>query len=345
MAGNKTGHHKVLVATFLASPVLLVGGVVVLIFVVLIAALGLGGTPSSGSSPTGGSSPGATLLAEPLGQAPSALALREIPPSFLAILEQAAVSNGICKFSWTVLAGIASVESDFGLSSLPGVHSGANFAGAEGPMQFEPATFAAYDTPVPPGGISPPSPYDPPDAIYAAARLFCANGVNTDLSQAIFTYNHSYAYVAHVEAAAASFASSSSDISVTIANTAADYIGVPYVWGGSSPSTGFDCSGLARWVYGAAGIAIPRTATAQYLAGPPVSASSIVPGDLVFFGLVVANPEPPYAEHVGIYIGNNEMVDAPHTGAAVRIDHFDPVLGANWGGLYFIGATAPWQVA
>ncbi|MHB1507961.1 MAG: C40 family peptidase [Acidimicrobiales bacterium] len=344
MARKKSSHHKILIAGVLASPVLLLGGAVVLIFVVLIAALGLGGTPSSGSHPPSGTSPGGTLLSEPLGQTPSTLALKEIPPSFLAILEQAAVSNGICKFSWTVLAGVASVESDFGLSTLPGVHSGANFAGAMGPMQFEPATFAAYDTPVPPGGVNPPSPYDPVDAIYAAARLFCSNGVNTDLSQAIFDYNHSYAYVAQVEAAAASFASTSSNISVTIANTAATYLGVPYVWGGSSPSTGFDCSGLAQWVYGAAGIAIPRTATAQYLAGPPVPASSIVPGDLVFFGLV-ANPEPPYAEHVGIYIGHDEMVDAPHTGAVVRVDHFDPVLGVNWGGLYFIGATAPWQVA
>ena len=71
---------------------------------------------------------------------------------------------------WTVLAAIGTVESDNGQSDLPGVHSGANPAGAEGPMQFEPATFAAYDTPVPPGGAKPPSPYDPTDAVFAAAR-------------------------------------------------------------------------------------------------------------------------------------------------------------------------------
>jgi len=57
--------------------------------------------------------------------------------------------------SWTVLAAIGTVESGNGTSDLPGVHSGANYAGAEGPMQFEPATFAAYGTPVPPGGAVP----------------------------------------------------------------------------------------------------------------------------------------------------------------------------------------------
>ena len=77
---------------------------------------------------------------------------------------------------WTVLAAIGTVESGNGTSSLPGVHSGANGAGAEGPMQFEPATFAAYDQPVPPGGADPPSPYDATDAVYAAARMLCADG-------------------------------------------------------------------------------------------------------------------------------------------------------------------------
>ena len=68
-----------------------------------------------------------------------------------------------------ILAAIGTMESDNGQSNLPGVHSGANAAGAEGIMQFEPATFVAYDEPVPPGGADPPSPYDPTDAVYAAA--------------------------------------------------------------------------------------------------------------------------------------------------------------------------------
>jgi membrane-bound lytic murein transglycosylase B len=101
---------------------------------------------------------------------------------------------------WTVLAAIGTVESDNGSSTLPGVHSGANYAGAEGPMQFEPATFAAYDEPAPPGGVDPPSPYDPADAVYAAVRMLCAQGAagGRDVRGAIFAYNHSDAYVSEV---------------------------------------------------------------------------------------------------------------------------------------------------
>jgi hypothetical protein len=76
--------------------------------------------------------------------------------------------------SWSVLAGIGTIESDNGQSDLPGVHSGANYAGAEGPMQFEPATFAEYA--VDADQAANLSPYDPADAIYSAAAMLCANG-------------------------------------------------------------------------------------------------------------------------------------------------------------------------
>jgi len=109
--------------------------------------------------------------------------------------------------SWTVVAAIGTVESDNGQSTLPGVQSGANEAGAEGPMQFEPPTFAMYDEPVPPGGVTPPSPYDPTDAVYAAARMLCADGAGSpsSLGQAVFDYNHSGAYVAEVLSVARSY--------------------------------------------------------------------------------------------------------------------------------------------
>ncbi|MHB8342558.1 MAG: transglycosylase SLT domain-containing protein, partial [Mycobacteriales bacterium] len=125
---------------------------------------------------------------------------------YLDLYVQAAAS---CPgLAWTVLAAIGTIETDNGQSSLPGVTSGANAAGAEGPMQFEPATFAVYDLPVPPGGVNPPSPYDPTDAIYAAARDLCANGARggIDLSGAIYAYNHSDSYVSDVLALAASYA-------------------------------------------------------------------------------------------------------------------------------------------
>ncbi len=75
-------------------------------------------------------------------------------------------------------------------------------------MQFLPATFAAYDEPVPPGGADPPSPYDPVDAIYAAARMLCADGARDgrDIPGAIYAYNHSLRYVTEVLADADTYA-------------------------------------------------------------------------------------------------------------------------------------------
>jgi len=95
------------------------------------------------------------------------------------------------------------------------------------------------------------------------------------------------------------------------ASIALQYLGVPYVWGGASPS-GFDCSGLVMYVYAQLGISLPHYTVAQWNATEPISQSEMQPGDLVFFdGL----------GHVGIYIGNGQFVDAPHTGAVVRIDN------------------------
>jgi len=137
----------------------------------------------------------------------TASATSAIPPQMLALYERAAPT---CPgLPWTVLAAIGTVESSNGTSDLPGVHSGANSAGAMGPMQFEPPTFAEYDEPVPAGGASPPNPYDPVDAVYAAARLLCANGAaaGIDIEAAVFAYNHSQSYVAEVLALAKRYGS------------------------------------------------------------------------------------------------------------------------------------------
>ncbi|MHB8246078.1 MAG: lytic transglycosylase domain-containing protein [Acidimicrobiales bacterium] len=152
----------------------------------------------------GGVSASSTGSTAPVVRSPGALS--GIPRAMLSLYEKAASS---CPgLSWEVLAGIGTVESNNGTSDLPGVHFGANFAGAEGPMQFLPATFSAYDLPVPPGGANPPSPYNPTDAVYAAARDLCANGARDgiDLSGAVFSYNHSNAYVADVLGLAARYA-------------------------------------------------------------------------------------------------------------------------------------------
>jgi cell wall-associated NlpC family hydrolase len=278
----------------------------------------------------------------------SADATSKVPPAYLVLYQEAAAT---CEgLPWTVLAAIGTIESDNGQSDLPGVQSGANAAGAEGPMQFLPATFAEYAEPVPTGGADPPSPYDPTDAVYAAARLLCANGAagGADIPGAIFAYNHSTSYVQQVLALAQSYGgiAATVDLSSSAAGAVAlqwalAQIGTPYVWGGETPGVGFDCSGLAQAAYAVAGIRLPRVAQDQYDGTPKVAAGSpLAPGDLVFFG-----GGPSSIDHVGLYVGVVEgqsvMVDAPYTGADVRADAFPATVGAPFGGLVFVGATRP----
>ncbi|MHB1732963.1 MAG: lysozyme family protein [Ferrimicrobium acidiphilum] len=130
--------------------------------------------------------------------AESAYALSHIPtkqtnPSVVTypILYAAATQNGVCKLPWTILAGVTNQESTFGTSTSPGVQGGSNGAGAQGPFQFEPATFASYASPVPKfvGAARPPSVYDAVDATYAAARKLCSAGILTNPELALWTYN------------------------------------------------------------------------------------------------------------------------------------------------------------
>lgn len=95
-----------------------------------------------------------------------------------------------------------------------------------------------------------------------------------------------------------------------VVSYARHFLGVRYSWGGSSPSTGFDCSGLVRFVYRRFGIRLPHSTWGDLARGQRVSRRFLRPGDLVFF----------YdASHVGIYVGHGRYIDAPHTGARVRI--------------------------
>ena len=274
-------------------------------------------------------------------------AVAGIPPEMLVLYQQAAAT---CPgLPWTVLAAIGTIESANGTSDLPGVHSGANPAGAEGPMQFLPATFAVYDRPVPPGGVRPPSPYDPVDAVYAAARDLCANGAagGRDLAGAVFAFNHDAGYVRQVLALARAYAQGGAGAGVPgrAAVVAVDWalaqVGTPYVWGGETPGVGFDCSGLVQAAYQAAGISLPRVAQDQYDAGPHLPPGApLQPGDLVFFGASATA-----VTHVGIYVsargGQAMMVDAPHTGADVRVEPFPATIGALWGSDIYLGATRP----
>jgi hypothetical protein len=92
---------------------------------------------------------------------------------------------------------------------------------------------------------------------------------------------------------------------------ALQYLGVPYVWGGADPLTGFDCSGLTMYAYAAAGISLPHYTGAQWNSGRHVSQSELQPGDLIFFHSDL--------HHMGMYIGGGQLIHAPRSGDVVRI--------------------------
>ncbi len=103
------------------------------------------------------------------------------------------------------------------------------------------------------------------------------------------------------------------------------YLGIPYRWGGASPSGGFDCSGFIMYVYAQMGVSLPHHAASQYGYGTPVSRDQLEPGDLVFFdGL----------GHNGIYIGGGQFIHSPHTGDVVKISS----LGAGFYTQNWVGA-------
>lgn len=107
-------------------------------------------------------------------------------------------------------------------------------------------------------------------------------------------------------------------------------LGKPYQWGGAGPDS-FDCSGLTMWAWGHAGVSLPHSAADQYYSGPHVLFANLQPGDLVFFAYNTADPST--IHHVGIYVGNGNMIDAPHTGAYVRME---PAYRSD-----YAGATRP----
>jgi cell wall-associated NlpC family hydrolase len=286
-------------------------------------------------------------------QAPAASgAAASIPARYLAHYREAGARYGI---SWTVLAGIGTVESDNGQSDLPGVHSGTNPFGAAGPMQFG-VGGAAGDTwggtPVHPAskhtggygidgdhdGVA--DVYDPGDAIPAAAWFLQAHGASTGLQAALLAFNHSAAYVSEVLSWAARYraggaqavsAASSRQCQLAAAGPlpagtagkviayAEAQLGKPYQWGGTGPDA-FDCSGLAIMAYRAAGVYMPRTSQEQWQFGTRVAPSAVEPGDLVFFAGADGTPASP--GHVGIVIGNGQMIEAYATGYPIRVSTY-----------------------
>jgi peptidoglycan DL-endopeptidase CwlO len=107
-----------------------------------------------------------------------------------------------------------------------------------------------------------------------------------------------------------------------VVGIAMQYLGIPYVYGGSTPS-GFDCSGFVMYVYSQVGVSLPHNAAAQYGYGTPVDRSQLQPGDLVFFNGL---------GHNGIYIGGGNFIHSPHTGDVVKISSLSGWYDSTWVG-------------
>jgi len=110
-----------------------------------------------------------------------------------------------------------------------------------------------------------------------------------------------------------------------VVGIAMQFLGVPYVWGGASPSSGFDCSGFSMYVYAQLGVSLPHHAASQYNMGAPVSRDQLQAGDLVFFNGL---------GHMGIYIGGGQFIHAPHSGDVVKISS----LSDSWYASTWVGA-------
>ena len=270
-------------------------------------------------------------------------AAASIPANYLADFKKAGAEYGV---PWTVLAAIGEVESGVGQNDGP------SSAGALGPMQFEPSTWALYGD----GGNI----MNPGDAIPAAARLLVASGAPGNLQQAIFAYNHSESYVqlvlswaarysaggAQALSAAGSAVCQQAALGPLPAGTAGKILayaeaqlGKPYIFGQAGPDA-FDCSGLAMMAYRAAGIVIPRTSQAQWAFGQQVPASQVQPGDLVFFAGADGTPAAP--GHVGIVLdpAAHTMINAYTTSFPVEVDTYG--LPTSKGGLSpVVGFTRP----
>jgi cell wall-associated NlpC family hydrolase len=233
---------------------------------------------------------------------------------------------------------------------------------AVGPFQFLPSTWASVGADG--NGDQVADPHNADDAALGAAIYLCGSGRDltqrAQLTAAIWQYNHSSEYVANVLGWIDQYTAAAKNPDLknvpgkirTVIEAALSQRGVPYSWGGGnaqgpsygiccSPNgssgasiEGFDCSGLTTYAYAKAGISLPRTAAAQAGVGQRIPASlgtsALQPGDLVFFADVPGRDSTIY--HVGIYLGDGQMVNAPRPHTVVRLDAVNAMSGFAGGG-------------
>lgn len=274
-----------------------------------------------------------------------------VPTEYRDLVQEA--GNTCPEVSPNLLAALLKQESGFNpKASSP--------AGAQGIAQFMPSTWASHG--IDGNGDGKRDVWDPEDAIPSSAKYLCTiaedvkdvPGDKRDNMLAAYNagsgavkkyngvppYKETQNYVQTISAAADSNPGGGTGTTtaqaVTAINAAEEKIGTPYSWGGGnangasngtccSPSgktgvgiVGFDCSGLTVYAYAKAGITLPRTAAQQYAASEPVKPGQMRPGDLVFYGTTAAS-----IHHVGIYVGNGYIINAPRPGAKVRYDPMD----------------------
>lgn len=228
-----------------------------------------------------------------------------------------------CHLSWVTLAGVGAASSNHG-------------RGGDNPLGLSAQQWKKYGAAIP--GIAKPALADPDSASVAAGRALCASG--SDLGggngwwKAIAAYqsgketgklaNETELFRQRVLGNAQLYATLSLDPArasspaVRATRFALGQLGLPYVWGGNGPeagAAGFDCSGLTKAAYGEAGVDLPRTADSQFRALPQVPGGQEPKlGDLVFYG----NPAT-RIHHVGLYLENGLMINAPTQGQAIQI--------------------------
>lgn len=246
-----------------------------------------------------------------------------------------------CHLSWVTLAAIGKVTSDHGraqggqlgttgvLTKPLGTIEVRDFynkvvstANAAGPMQLSPALWAKYKTSASGGN---PDVQNIDDAALATGHALCADG--HDLSQGQTWWDsvsalqsaplflHRTLATVNVYGTVGQGTAAPNAAVLSAVNFAIDKIGLPYIWGGNGTGgrdPGFDCSGLTTAAYASAGVKLMRTADTQYRSVQHVTEPQL--GDLIFYGEPTTK-----IHHVGLYIGNQQMIDAPQTGQAVQV--------------------------